>query len=82
MNQVNIGSDNGLSPIRRQAITRTNADLLLIGRLEQTSVKYESKYKTFIHDAFVNDNAFGNIVCKITAILSGGRWMKEELNST
>ena len=33
VNQVIIGSDNGLSPIQRQAITWTNADLLLIGPL-------------------------------------------------
>ena len=30
VNQVNIGSDNGLSPIRRQAIIGTSAGLLLI----------------------------------------------------
>ena len=30
MNRVSIGSDNGLSPIRRQAITWTNAGLLSI----------------------------------------------------
>ena len=29
-NWVSIGSGNGLSPVRRQAITRTNADLLSI----------------------------------------------------
>ena len=33
MDQVSIGSDNGLSPIRRQAIILTNAGLLLIGLL-------------------------------------------------
>ena len=33
MNRVNIGSDNGLSPIRRQAIISTNAGLLSIGPL-------------------------------------------------
>ena len=31
--QVNFGSDNGLSPIRRQAIILTNAGLLSIGHL-------------------------------------------------
>ena len=31
MNRVSIGSDNGLSPIRRQAIIQTSAGLLLIG---------------------------------------------------
>ena len=33
VNRVSIGSDNGLSPIRRQAIIWTNAGLLLIGLL-------------------------------------------------
>ena len=34
-----IGSDNGLSPGRRQAIIRTNAGMLLIAALGQISVK-------------------------------------------
>ena len=34
MNWVNISSGNGLSPLQRQAITWTNADLLLVGPLE------------------------------------------------
>ena len=33
MNQDNIGPDNGLSPILRQAIIWTNAGLLSIGPL-------------------------------------------------
>ena len=33
--QAIIGSDNGLSPGRRQAIIWTNAAILLIGRLER-----------------------------------------------
>ena len=33
MNWVNIGSGNGLSPVRRQAITWTNVDFLSIGPL-------------------------------------------------
>ena len=36
---TNIGSDNGLSPGRRQAIIWTNAGILLIGPLGQTFVK-------------------------------------------
>ena len=36
---TNIGSDNGLSPGWRQAIIWTNAGILLIWTLEQTSVK-------------------------------------------
>ena len=34
-----FGSDNGLAPGRRQAIIWTNAGILLIRNLEQTSVK-------------------------------------------
>ena len=33
VNRVSIGSDNGLSPIRRQAIIWTNPGILLIGPL-------------------------------------------------
>ena len=36
---TDIGSDNGLSPGRRQAIMCTNAEILLIGPQEQTSVE-------------------------------------------
>ena len=42
-----IGSDNGLSPERRQAITWTNAGLLLTGPLGKTSVKSYSEFKHF-----------------------------------
>ena len=34
VNRVSIGSDNGLSPVRRQAIIWTSGDILLIGTLE------------------------------------------------
>ena len=46
---IDIGSGNGLSPVRRQAITWTNAALLSI-RPSGTnfSEKFESKYKTWI----------------------------------
>ena len=36
MNRVSIDSDNGLAPIRYQAIIQSNAVLLLIGPQEQT----------------------------------------------
>ena len=40
VNYAIIGSDNGLSPGRRQAIIWTNAGILLIGSLgERTSMK-------------------------------------------
>ena len=38
-NRVSIGSDNGLSPIRRQAIIWTSAELLLIGHLGTNLMK-------------------------------------------
>ena len=42
---VIIGSDNGLSPVRRQAITWSNDDLLSGNPWEQTVVKFELKEK-------------------------------------
>ena len=42
-----IGSDNGLSPGRRQAINRTNAGILLIETLGTNFNEILSKIKTF-----------------------------------
>ena len=39
-NPIIIGSDNGLSPERRQAIIWTNAGVLLIRLLRKNSVKF------------------------------------------
>ena len=64
-----IGSDDGLSPIRRQAIIWTNAHWMLeycwLDPCEQISVKSLSK---FTH--FIQENAFENVVWKMTATLS------------
>ena len=38
--------------------------------LEQTSVKFDSKYKIFI-----KEKLFENIICEMAAILSRGRWV-------
>ena len=70
MNWVNIGSGNGLSPVQQHTITSTNVDLLSIGSLG-TSLKFELKYKTFIHE-----NIFENVICKMVAILSRGEVLK------
>ena len=54
-----IGSDNGLSPRRRQAIIWTNAGILLIrplGNLDQNSY------------IFIQENAFENVVCEMLSI--------------
>ena len=72
MNWVSIGSSNGLSPFRRQAITRTNADFLSIGLEEQISVKFELRYTTFLS----LKNTFENVVYKLAAILCRGRGVK------
>ena len=47
VNKATNGSNNGLSPAQPQAIIWTNAGSLLVDPLEQTSVKFESKYKSF-----------------------------------
>ena len=57
-----IGSDNGLSPGRRQAIIWTNAGILLI--LKRNS------------GIFIQDNAFENVVCEIASILSRPQCVK------
>ena len=47
MNQVSIGSDNGLSPIQHQAIIHTNAGLFLIGPLRTNFSEILIKIQTF-----------------------------------
>ena len=46
-NLIIIGSDNGLSPGRRQAIIRTNAGILLIGPLGTNFSEIQIKMLTF-----------------------------------
>ena len=60
-----IGSDNGLSPGRRQAIVWTIAWILLIGPLGTNF----SEISKFIHFHF-QGNVFENVVWKMAAILS------------
>ena len=67
--RVSIGSDNGLAPIRCQAIILINT-VLLIGPLGTNSSEILITIQTF-H----SQNAFENIVCEIAAILSRGGWV-------
>ena len=60
-----IGSDNGLSPGRRQAIIWTNSGILLIRTLGTNFSEILSE----IH-AFWSKNAFENVVCEMASILS------------
>ena len=62
MNWVDFVSDN----VRRQSITWTNDDLLLIWPLETNF----SEIRIEIHK-----NAFENVVCEMAAMLSSGRWV-------
>ena len=72
VNRVSIGSDNRLSPIRRQATIWTSACSLSIGSLGTNfSEFFCQNIKLFIHK-----NAPYNIVCEMAAILSRG----DELN--
>ena len=68
MNRVIIGSGNGLSPVRRQVITWTNADLF--DAWGQISVKFESKFIS------IHENAFENVACQF-----GGHFVQAPLLS-
>ena len=61
---VSIGSRNGLSPIRRQAITRTCADLLFSGPLGTSFCQIYSQ-NTII---FIQEKTFEVVVRKPPAI--------------
>ena len=65
VDRVSSGSNNGLSLIRRQAIIKTSPVLLSIGPSGTKFSDFFQNIKVFIHK-----NAFENIVCKMTAILS------------
>ena len=60
-----IGSDNGLSPGRCQAIIWTNAGIMFIWTLGTNFSEILSE----IH-RFIQENAFQNVVCQMAAILS------------
>ena len=60
------GSDNGVSSIRRQAIIWANTGSLLIGPL---GTNFND---ILIKKLFIHENASGNVVCEIAAILSRG----------
>ena len=61
-----IGSDNGLSPGRHQAIIWTTAGILLIGPLGTQFSEIFSRNSNIL----IQDIAFENVVCEKAAILS------------
>ena len=66
------GSGNGLSPVRRQTITWSNAVYCQLDPWELVSVKFELEFYPFIQE-----NAFENVAAKRAAILSRGRWVNQ-----
>ena len=66
-----IGSDNGLSPGRRQAIIWTNAGILLIRPLGTNFNEMWIKILTFI----IHENAFEGVVCEMASILFQPQWV-------
>ena len=61
-----IGSDNDLVPVRCQAITWTNAGVLLIWPFEN-KFQWNLNQNTIV---FIQEKAFENVVCQVAAILS------------
>ena len=76
-NMVNIGSDNDLSPLRPQAITRTNADLLSIRPIVLT-VNRNITPNTII---FIQQFDLLRVVCKMAALLSRSLCVNYQLDS-
>ena len=65
LNLAIIGADNGLSPDRCQAIIWTNVGILLNGP-HRKKLQWNFNRNSYI---FIQENAFENVVCKMTAIL-------------
>ena len=70
VNRVSIDSDNGLSPIRRQAIIWTNTGLSSIAPSGTIFSEILAKNKLLIHEL-----ASEIIVREMAAIFSRGRWI-------
>ena len=70
-----IGSDNGLSPGRREAIIWTNDWILLIGPLGTNFGEF------FYRNSYIQENAFENVVQKMVAILSQPQWVNTSIHS-
>ena len=71
-----IGSDNGLSPGRRQAIIWTIAGILLIGSLGTNLGNFNRN-----SNIFIQENAFENVVCKMASICLGLNVLKNQTST-
>ena len=66
-----IGSDNGLSPDRRQALTWTNAEFIV-------NWTHRNKLQSNLNsnsNIFIQENAFENVICQMVAIFSLPQWV-------
>ena len=70
-NLIIIGSDNGLSPGRRQGIIWTNVGLLLIEPLG--TLQWNFNRNSYI---FIQENTIENVVCEKASILSRSQCIK------
>ena len=68
---TNIGSDNGLSPGRRQAIIWTNAGILLV-------VSPGTNFNEILLEISIQENPFQTVVWKMAAILSRSQCVKSQ----
>ena len=75
-NLTTIGSDNGLSPDRRQANIYTNAEILLIGPLGTNFSEIFNRNSNI----FIEENEFQNIVCEMLSISSRPQCVKDLIN--
>ena len=68
------GSDNSLSPDRRQAIILTSAGILLIGPVGTNFIEIS----IWNSNIFIKKNAFENVVCEMASILSRPQFVNVE----
>ena len=71
-----IGSDNGLSPGRRQAISRTMQCWDIVNWNLRNKLQWNLKRNSYI---FIQENAFENVVWKMAAILSRPQCVNEQI---
>ena len=73
---TSIGSDNGLSPGRRQAIIRTKC-WNIVNKTLRNKLQWIFSRNSNI---FIQENAFESVVCERAAILSRPQWVNLALN--
>ena len=74
-----IGSDNGLSPGRRQAVIWTNTGILLIMLLIRNKLQWNLIQNSYI---FIQENAIESVVWKVAAILFRPQWVNDATLAT